>query len=77
MSGCCSTFRARSRAATRVFPGNFLFSTGPNTEGGGNRRTKGHYDVPMRNCNVYLDGAVIIEHGKIVDKNMQVPRQKR
>jgi 2,5-dihydroxypyridine 5,6-dioxygenase len=67
----------RSRAATRVFPGNFLFSTGPNTEGGGNRRTKGHYDVPMRNCNVYLDGAVIIEHGKIVDKNMQVPRQKR
>jgi hypothetical protein len=31
----------------------------------------------MRNCNVYLDGAVIIEHGKIVDKNMQVPRQKR
>ena len=30
----------RSRAAARVFPGNFLFSTGPNSEGGGKRRTR-------------------------------------
>src|SRR6185295_1085282 len=27
----------RSRAAARSFPGNFLFSTGPNTQGGGKR----------------------------------------
>ncbi len=67
----------RARAAARVFPGNFLFSTGPNTEGGGNRRTKGHYDVPMRNCSVALDGKTIIDKGKIVDKAMQVVRERR
>ena len=51
----------RSRAAARTFPGNFLFSTGPNTQGGGKRKTRGHYDVPMRNCTIALDGRVIIE----------------
>ncbi len=66
----------RSRAASRVFPGNFLFSTGPNTEGGGNRKTKGHYDVPMRNCSVALDGKTVIEKGKVVDAGMQVSRQR-
>jgi 2,5-dihydroxypyridine 5,6-dioxygenase len=66
----------RSRAASRVFPGNFLFSTGPNTEGGGNRKTKGHYDVPMRNCTVALDGKTVIERGKVVDRGMQVSRQR-
>jgi 2,5-dihydroxypyridine 5,6-dioxygenase len=62
----------RSRAAARVFPGNFLFSTGPNAEGGGTRRTKGHYDVPMRDCTIALDGNVIIRDGRIVDEKMQV-----
>jgi 2,5-dihydroxypyridine 5,6-dioxygenase len=62
----------RSRAASRVFPGNFLFSTGPNSEGGGNRRTKGHYDVPMRNCSISLDGKMVIERGKVVDPAMRV-----
>jgi 2,5-dihydroxypyridine 5,6-dioxygenase len=64
----------RSRAAARTFPGNFLFSTGPNTQGGGKRKTRGHYDVPMRGCTIALDNRVIIEHGKIVDANMIVPR---
>src|SRR5579885_1626181 len=64
----------RMRAAARVFPGNFLFSTGPNSEGGGNRRTRGHYDVPMRRCTIALDGKVIIENGKIVDPKLQVAR---
>lgn len=65
----------RSRAAARTFPGNFLFSTGPNTQGGGNRNTRGHYDVPMRDCTVELDGDVIIRDGKLVDPKMIVPRQ--
>lgn len=64
----------RARAAARVFPGNFLFSTGPNSEGGGNRRTRGHYDVPMRDCSMFLDGKPIIENGQIVDPKMIVPR---
>jgi 2,5-dihydroxypyridine 5,6-dioxygenase len=65
----------RNRAAARVFAGNFLFSTGPNTQGGGKRSTRGHYDVPMRDCTVTLDGKTIIEAGRLVDPKMIVPRQ--
>ena len=67
----------RSRAAARTFPGNFLFSTGPNTQGGGKRTTRGHYDVPMRDCTVVLDNEVIIERGKLVDEKMIVERVAR
>ncbi|HEX2115197.1 MAG TPA: hypothetical protein VHM01_12395 [Alphaproteobacteria bacterium] len=67
----------RNRAAARVFPGNFLFSTGPNTQGGGKRTTRGHYDVPMRDCTVMLDNKVIIEKGKLVDPKMIVEREAR
>jgi 2,5-dihydroxypyridine 5,6-dioxygenase len=67
----------RSRAAARTFPGNFLFSTGPNTQGGGSRTTRGHYDVPMRDCTVMLDNAVVIDKGRIVDPGMIVARERR
>tara|TARA_B100000700_G_scaffold67577_1_gene74744 strand:- start:681 stop:1757 length:1077 start_codon:yes stop_codon:yes gene_type:complete len=67
----------RSRAASRCFPGNFLFSTGPNTQGGGNRTTRGHYDVPMRSCSIELDGKLIIEDGKVVDPKMIVAKEQR
>ena len=67
----------RSHAAARTFPGNFLFSTGPNTQGGGQRNTKGHYDVPMRDCTVMLDNDVIIERGRFVDERMIVAREPR
>ena len=65
------------RAAARTFPGNFLFSTGPNTQGGGKRNTRGHYDVPMRECTIELDGKAVIERGRIVDQNMNVKRVNR
>ena len=67
----------RHRAAARTFPGNFLFSTGPNSQGGGKRTTRGHYDVPMRDCTVMLDNQVIIEKGRLVDENMVVAREAR
>lgn len=67
----------RHRAAARTFPGNFLFSTGPNTQGGGKRKTRGHYDVPMRDCSIELDGVTVVEKGKIVDEKMIVTRQAR
>jgi 2,5-dihydroxypyridine 5,6-dioxygenase len=67
----------RHHAGARAFAGNFLFSTGPNTQGGGTRATKGHYDVPMRDCTVMLDGDVIIERGRLVDPRMVVPRVAR
>ena len=66
----------RSRAAARSFPGNFLFSTGPNTQGGGKRTTRGHYDVPMRDCTVALDGNVVVEDGRIVDPKMIVAARR-
>ncbi len=62
----------RTYASARVFAGNFLFSTGPNTQGGGKRKTRGHYDVPMRDCTVMLDNEVIIEKGRVADKKMIV-----
>ena len=64
----------RTYASARTFAGNYLFSTGPNNEGGGTRDTKGHYDVPMRACTIMLDNDVIIEKGVIKDKNMAVER---
>ena len=67
----------RARAAARVFPGNFLFSTGPNSQGGGKRTTRGHYDVPMRDCTVMLDGKTVIERGRLVDPKMLVERVQR
>jgi 2,5-dihydroxypyridine 5,6-dioxygenase len=62
----------RHHAGARCFAGNFLFSTGPNSQGGGTRTTKWHYDVPMRDCTVTLDNDVIIEGGKLTDEKMQV-----
>ena len=68
---------ARHHAGARCFAGNFLFSTGPNSQGGGKRTTKGHYDVPMRDCTVALDNDVIIDRGKFTDEKMQVARVAR
>ncbi len=67
----------RARAAARAFAGNFLFSTGPNTQGGGTRNTKGHYDVPMRDCTVMLDNETVIDRGCFVDARMTVARVAR
>ena len=67
----------RHHAGARCFAGNFLFSTGPNSQGGGKRTTKGHYDVPMRDCTVTLDNDVIIERGRIADDKMRVMRVAR
>ena len=65
------------RASARSFPGNFLFSTGPNSQGGGKRTTRGHYDVPMRHCTIALDGRIVVDEGRLVDPKMIVPRVPR
>ncbi|MCW5770668.1 MAG: hypothetical protein KIT16_03465 [Rhodospirillaceae bacterium] len=62
----------RLTAAARVFAGNFLFSTGPNTDMGGKRDTKGHIDMPMCDCSVALDGEVVLRNGRFVDPEMIV-----
>ena len=47
----------------RVLEGNFLFSTGANEFA--NRFTEGHFDLPMMDCLIELDGAVIVQDGKV------------
>ncbi len=65
-----STLSLYDREATlgmdaRAFDGNFLFSLGPNNEGGGNRTTTCHIDIPMRSCTVRLDGETVVERGQV------------
>jgi len=48
----------------RAFAGNFLFSTGANEVAG--RFTRGHFDLPLRNCTVSLDGKAVIEAGRVL-----------
>jgi 2,5-dihydroxypyridine 5,6-dioxygenase len=55
----------------RSFYGNFLFSTGPNTEAGGKRHTLCHIDIPLRACSLSLDGVELTRDG-----NVMIPDQK-
>jgi 2,5-dihydroxypyridine 5,6-dioxygenase len=48
----------------RAMAGNFLYSTGANEIAG--RFTAGHFDLPMRNCTVALDGVAVVERGELV-----------
>lgn len=45
----------------RAFAGNFLYSTGANEHAG--RHTLGHFDLPMRNHSVSLDGEAVVVDG--------------
>lgn len=49
----------------RAWAGNFLYSTGANEFA--NRFTQGHFDLPVRNCTIRLDGAVVVDEGRPVD----------
>ena len=51
----------------RAYEGNFLFSLGPNNEGGGTRTTACHIDIPLRACTVSLDGQAVVRDGKVLD----------
>lgn len=45
----------------RALAGSFLWSTGANQYAG--RYTLGHFDLPMRNCTVTLDGRAVVKDG--------------
>ncbi len=51
----------------RAFAGNFLFSSGANRFAG--RHSRCHFDLPMRNCSVYLDDVPIVVNGRLVEVN--------
>ena len=48
----------------RAFEGNFLYSTGANEVA--RRHTLGHFDLPLRACTVTVDGARVIDEGRLV-----------
>lgn len=56
----------------RSYEGNFLFSTGPNIEGGGSNHSACHVDIPMDGCTVTLDGEVIVREGVVVDEELRL-----
>lgn len=55
----------------RSFAGNFLWSSGPNTEAGGDRDVPCHLDIPLRNCSVALDGVFMTRDGEIVQDDQK------
>ena len=57
----------------RAFAGNFLFSTGPNTEVGGTRKTPCHMDIPLRRCDVMLDDLAVVRNGQVVVPAESIP----
>jgi len=55
----------------RSFLGNVLFSTGPNLELGGSNDTGCHLDIPLRGCDLYLDGEIILRGGTVIPAELQ------
>lgn len=47
----------------RAIEGSFMISTGANEHAG--RFTSCHFDFPMRNCTVALDGFQVVDNGKL------------
>jgi 2,5-dihydroxypyridine 5,6-dioxygenase len=54
----------------RSYAGSVMFSTGPNTEFGGDNDTPCHIDIPMRDCTVHVDGEVMVDRGRIVKESL-------
>lgn len=55
----------------RSFYGNVLFSTGPNSELGGDNDTACHLDIPMKDASLYLDDILIVDKGEIVPESLK------
>ncbi|MEC7765151.1 MAG: 2,5-dihydroxypyridine 5,6-dioxygenase [Pseudomonadota bacterium] len=56
----------------RAFYGNFLFSTGPNSEAGGDNDTACHVDIPMGGCSVSVNGTPMVVDGDVVAPDQKV-----
>ena len=57
----------------RAYYGNVLFSTGPNIEFGGTNDTACHFDLPMKNCSLWLDDELIVRDGELVPDDLRAP----
>ena len=58
----------------RAYYGNFLFSTGPNSEAGGSNNSACHVDIPMGHCSVSLDGEPMTIDGDVVAADQRVAK---
>ncbi|MDM0032396.1 peptidase M29 [Variovorax sp. J22P271] len=47
----------------RAYAGNFLYSTGANPRAG--RHTLGHFDLPVRNCDIHVDDQCVVRRGEL------------
>ena len=56
----------------RSYYGNFLFSTGPNSEAGGSNNSPCHVDIPMSGCSVSIDGEPMTQDGTVVAAEQRV-----
>ena len=54
---------ARASSSLRAVAGNFLFSTGANEFAG--RYTAGHFDLPVMNTTIEIDGVVVVREGEV------------
>jgi 2,5-dihydroxypyridine 5,6-dioxygenase len=63
VSGALYDKRDMQGVEFRAWAGNFLWSTGANQYAG--RFTEGHFDLPMRNCTISLDGIDVVKSGKL------------
>jgi len=54
---------AHNGTELRAFAGNFLYSCGANEVA--KRFTAGHFDLPMRNCTITLDGETVVNAGHL------------
>jgi 2,5-dihydroxypyridine 5,6-dioxygenase len=61
-----ATMQAGIGMEARCFYGSVLFSTGPNLEVGGTNETPCHFDIPMRNCSLFLDDVPVVVDGEVV-----------
>ena len=48
----------------RAIAGSFLLSTGANEFA--NRFTNCHFDLPMRNCDIFLDSQQVVDKGNLL-----------
>jgi 2,5-dihydroxypyridine 5,6-dioxygenase len=63
VSGVMYDKRDMQAVEFRALAGSFLWSTGANQYA--ERFTMGHFDLPMRNCTIALDGKIVVQNGKL------------
>jgi 2,5-dihydroxypyridine 5,6-dioxygenase len=73
VSGALYDKRDMQSTEFRAWAGNFLWSTGSNQYA--DRFTLGHFDLPMRNCTIALDGRIAVKEG-VLQGDLALPKSQ-